>query len=122
MPGLFVTRTVDPRQQSIYDAVRRIPPGRVASYGQIAAQAGLPGRARMVGRVLRDGPEGLPWHRVITAAGRIAFPPGSDAFAEQCRRLSEEGVPCSGGRVAASYFDAPATLDQLLWAPALDQR
>ena len=50
---------MDKRYQRIYAAIAAIPPGRVASYGQIAARAGLPGRARLVGAALRDTPDGL---------------------------------------------------------------
>jgi methylated-DNA-protein-cysteine methyltransferase related protein len=57
-----------------YDTVRRIPRGRVATYGQIAAEAGLPGRARQVGYAMAACPDDadVPWHRVINAAGRIS--------------------------------------------------
>jgi methylated-DNA-protein-cysteine methyltransferase-like protein len=85
----------------IHAAVRSIPKGSVATYGDVATAAGLPGRARLVGRSLGadhdDGP--LPWYRVIAAAGRIALPEGSQARAEQCRRLAAEGVTVKNGRV-----------------------
>jgi methylated-DNA-protein-cysteine methyltransferase-like protein len=73
--------------------VDAIPPGRVASYGQVAREAGLPGRARLVGRVLADLDAGsaLPWHRVVDAAGRIPPRPGGSA-ARQRRLLAAEGV------------------------------
>lgn len=80
----------------IHAAVRRIPPGKVATYGDVAAAAGLPGRARMVGRNL--GPT-VPWYRVIAAAGRIALPEGSAGRDEQCARLEAEGVAVINGRV-----------------------
>lgn len=84
----------------ICDIVSRIPAGSVASYGQIARLAGLPGRARLVGRVLRTtDTAGLPWHRVVTAQGRIALPEGSDARQLQCQRLQAEGVTVRHGRV-----------------------
>ncbi len=62
----------------ILAAVRAIAPGQVAGYGEVARRAGLPGRARLAARVLagNDDPT-LPWHRVLRADGRIAFPPGS---------------------------------------------
>jgi methylated-DNA-protein-cysteine methyltransferase related protein len=70
-------------------------PGTVLTYGEVAAEAGRPGAARAVGRVLaRDG-TGLPWWRVVTASGRLV--PGHER--EQARRLEEEGVACAGGRV-----------------------
>lgn len=98
-------------------AVAAIPPGRVASYGEVAARAGLPGRARLVGRVLRDAPESarVPWHRIVRADGRLAFPAGSAAFREQARRLRAEGVAVRAGRVARPR--PGAVLDEFLWAP-----
>ncbi len=60
--------------ERIYTAVRRIPRGKVATYGQIAAVAGLPGHARQVGYALHALPEGnrVPWHRVINAKGEVS--------------------------------------------------
>ena len=64
--------------ESILAAVRRIPRGKVCTYGNVAEVAGLPRRARLVGTVLRQTPSarGLPWYRVINAGGRISFPVG----------------------------------------------
>jgi len=81
--------------RQVLSVIRRIPRGRVATYGQVAALAGRPGAARAVGRTLRETPPGarVPWHRVIGAPGRIA--PAllaSEAGREQCRRLRAEGV------------------------------
>ncbi len=87
--------------QAVWNIVGSIPRGHVASYGQVAALAGHPRRARLVGRVLAGLPEDtrLPWHRVLRADGRIAFPPGEPAHREQCARLREEGVTVTGGQV-----------------------
>jgi len=95
-------------------AVRAIPRGQVAGYGEVARRAGLPGRARMVARLLagNDDP-GLPWHRVVRADGRIAFPEDSPQRAEQCQRLRAEGVHVEGGRVRRQR--AAPTLDEQLW-------
>jgi len=76
-----------------------IPAGRVVSYGQVADLAGLPGRARLVGKVLRETDKTLPWHRVLGAGGTISLPKGSAGFDEQIGRLQEEGVPVIKGRV-----------------------
>ena len=86
----------------IWAVVRRIPRGRVAGYAQVAYLAGLPGRARMVGRALGDAGASpkLPWHRVINAQGRIALPKSSEAYVEQKTRLIAEGVIFSGERVS----------------------
>lgn len=83
----------------IWRVVRTVPRGRVASYAQIAYEAGLPGRARMVGRALADagGAAKLPWHRVINAQGRIALPRSSTAYVEQKSRLVAEGVIFEAG-------------------------
>ncbi|GMW07227.1 MAG: MGMT family protein [Gammaproteobacteria bacterium] len=106
------------RYQRIYEAVARIPRGRVASYGAIARAAGLPGGARLVGRALSECPAWVPWHRVVNAAGRIALPERSAAGAEQRRRLRAEGVVVNGGRVGTPAFVVPlADLDALLWGP-----
>jgi len=107
----------------IYAAVAAIPRGRVASYGAIAARAGLPGRARLVGKLLGETPDGLelPWHRVLRASGHIALPPGSAGFREQRRRLLAEGVEVKNGRVPLSRFGLHADLDRALWgAPDID--
>jgi len=78
----------------VYEAVRRIPPGKVATYGQIARLLGQPRAAREVGWALRDSPEGMgvPWQRVINAQGRVSFPAGSQGAAMQRAMLEEEGV------------------------------
>ncbi len=103
------------RHERILAMVREIPAGRVASYGQIAALAGLPRGARQVGRALRRASEPVPWHRVVTASGRIAFAAGSPSHAEQCARLAEENVPVIGGRVDMRRFNWQPGLDELLW-------
>lgn len=105
----------------IYAAVAAIPAGRVASYGAIAARAGLPRRARMVGRALRETPDGmdLPWHRVLRADGHVALPPGSAGFREQCRRLRAEGVKVRNGRVPMQAFGLDHDLDRAIWGMPL---
>jgi methylated-DNA-protein-cysteine methyltransferase-like protein len=94
------------RRAPVLLAIAQIPAGKVATYGQIARLAGMPGAARYVGYCLRNLPQGsrLPWHRVIGAGGRIAFPHGSDAFALQQKKLRKEGVECSDGRINLRLF------------------
>jgi methylated-DNA-protein-cysteine methyltransferase related protein len=80
---------------AICAVIRRIPKGWVATYGQVAAMAGLPRRSRLVGHVLRhlDPATDIPWHRVVNAKGEVSYSHsrnGSDAF--QQRLLEEEGV------------------------------
>jgi methylated-DNA-protein-cysteine methyltransferase-like protein len=105
------------RQQKMLSAIRVIPKGRVASYGQIAYRAGFPGCARQVGQVLRDCSEehSIPWHRVVRANGKLAFLDASEAFLEQCRRLKKEGVEVIHGRVPMKYFSVVLDLDAELW-------
>ena len=105
--------------ERVFAAIAAIPAGRVASYGAVAADAGLPGRARWVGRVLAAVPAeaALPWHRVLRADGHLAFAPGSAAFEAQRRRLAAEGVELVRGRVPKAHFAWRQDLDRWLWAP-----
>src|SRR4051794_3052234 len=82
---------------SVEAVVRGLRAGEVVSYGDVAAQAGYPGAARAVGRVMASS-DGLPWWRVIMHDGRMA--PGKEA--DQGRRLRAEGVDVRDGRVAGS--------------------
>jgi len=84
--------------EAIWQQVRRIPCGKVATYGQVARAAGFPGAARQVVWALR-APSALmlPWHRVIGSGGRILLR-GEAAF-EQRMRLQAEGVKLTAGRV-----------------------
>ena len=90
----------------IYRVVRRIPRGRVASYGQVARLAGLPGQARLVGyalHALRGG--SVPWQRVINARGEISARSFAGAEAEQRRLLEDEGVEFDArGRVSLTRY------------------
>ncbi|MCC4620444.1 MGMT family protein [Xanthomonas cassavae CFBP 4642] len=101
----------------IFEVIHAIPAGEVAGYGEVAQRAGLPGRARLVARVLsgNDDPQ-LPWHRVLRSDGRIAFAPDSSAYDEQCRRLRAEGVPVVQGRVRRAT--AAQRLDAAVWGPS----
>ncbi|MBJ6980416.1 MULTISPECIES: MGMT family protein [unclassified Luteimonas] len=101
----------------ILAAVRAIPAGEVAGYGEVARRAGLPGRARLAARVLagNDDPR-LPWHRVLRSDGRIAFPRDSAQWIEQARRLRAEGVAVVEGRVRMPR--AARSLDADIWGPA----
>ena len=99
----------------ILAAIHAVPAGSVAGYGHIARRAGLPGRARLVARVLRDhGDPELPWHRIVRSDGRIAFADGSPGFREQAQRLRAEGVVVTRGRVRMPADDP---LDAALWGP-----
>lgn len=93
---------------AIYDTVRRIPRGKVVTYGQVAELAGLPRRARLVGQVLwqLDETTDIPWHRVINARGEISYSAsrnGGDVL--QRLRLEAEGVMFSeAGRIDLARY------------------
>ena len=102
--------------ERILAAVRAIPRAEVAGYGEVARRAGLPGRARMVARVLSQNEDArLPWHRVLRSDGRIAFAEGSPGWREQCRRLRSEGVRVEHGRVRMPRRGID--LDAAVWRP-----
>jgi len=78
-----------------YDVVRRIPAGRVSTYGTVAREAGRPDRARQVGYALAALVDDIdvPWHRVINARGEVSSRGGGSAFAQSQRAMLEaEGV------------------------------
>jgi len=109
------------RLRRIRETIRDIPPGTVASYGQIAEIAGIPRGARQVGYALRHAPPDmqLPWHRVITASGKSAFDPESRPFKTQRARLAAEGVRMREGRVDMQKYRWQPDLDELLWKPSV---
>lgn len=98
----------------IYNVVRRIPRGHVATYGQVARLAGLPRQARRVGYALSAlrGDEEVPWHRVVNAQGRISLRASGEADGRQRRMLESEGVVFDDyGRLSLERYqwrDGPA--------------
>jgi methylated-DNA-protein-cysteine methyltransferase related protein len=90
----------------IYAAVRRIPRGRVATYGQIAELAGLEGHARQVGYALHSlHDDRVPWHRVINARGEISPRSAGDSHELQRLLLEAEGVEFDvTGRIALERY------------------
>jgi methylated-DNA-[protein]-cysteine S-methyltransferase len=85
-------------RQRVLFAVRRIPPGRVATYGDVAAAAGKPRAARAVGNIMKGcTAPGVPCHRVIAAGGRLGGYGGSEGMKRAL--LAAEGVRVSGRRV-----------------------
>lgn len=96
------------RWHRVYAVVRRIPPGRVATYGQVAELAGLPGHARQVGYALHALTDGttVPWHRVVNARGQISLrrSVGGDDV-EQRLRLEREGIALdAAGQLSLERF------------------
>lgn len=104
------------KSQRIWTTVLAIPYGRVASYGQIADLAGLPGRARLVGKTLGLAPASLnlPWYRVINSQGKISFPADSEYFQKQQMLLRSEGVLVTKGRVKLKQFGWQPDLAEIL--------
>lgn len=93
-------------REAIYLALMSIPAGKVITYGQLAALAGLPGAARLAGTVLCGLPENtdLPWHRVINAQGKFSLPPDTAAYKKQWQRLQAEGVEIKNGKISLRIY------------------
>ena len=91
-----------------------VPEGCVISYALLADLCGLPGRARMMGKCLREINSNCNWHRVLRSDGKIAFPAGSDKANEQRERLVEEGVIVKNYRVNMTQFGWKPDLHTLL--------
>lgn len=92
----------------IYRVVRRIPSGRVMTYGGVAKEAGLPGRARQVGYALHaisEGMQEIPWQRVVNARGRISLPDWEGQGSLQRSLLEAEGVVFDeAGRIDLAHY------------------
>ncbi len=84
---------------AVYRLVSQIPPGRVATYGQIAALLGYPRAARAVGAALKRCPPGLPWQRVLNHRGGISLRANVSAMVTQRILLEREGILFRRGRV-----------------------
>ncbi|HVG23293.1 MAG TPA: methylated-DNA--[protein]-cysteine S-methyltransferase [Thermoanaerobaculia bacterium] len=100
------------RYELIWRWVRKIPRGSVATYGQIAALAGLDGHARQVGYALHNLPDGsrVPWHRVVNAKGEISPRTAGDSHELQEMLLRAEGVePDVRGRIDLKRFGVKST-------------
>ena len=89
-------------KERVFEVVRRIPRGKVASYGLVAELAGAPRAARQVGMVMRLG-HGLPWWRVLAKDGRIVIQNPEFRFAQHAK-LEAEGIPVRDGRVDYDAF------------------
>ena len=105
----------------IWQTVQAIPLGKVACYGQIADLAGLPGRARLVGKALGAVPnagwrgQAVPWYRVVNSQGKISFAPGSEHFERQRDLLQDEQVVVIGARIQLKTFQWQPDLAELLF-------
>jgi methylated-DNA-protein-cysteine methyltransferase-like protein len=97
-------RPEEQRDHAFRQMIFAIPPGRVSTYGSVAAAAGYPRYHRAVARLLRtDPPDQLPWHRVLGAGGQIKLQ--GEAAREQRARLKLEGVKFKGDRADMAAFE-----------------
>jgi methylated-DNA-protein-cysteine methyltransferase-like protein len=103
--------------ERIWRTAIHIPLGKVSSYGQIADLAGLPGRARLVGKSLAYVPDNMdvPWYRILRSSGQIAFPKGSEQAQRQKDFLQDEGVVVLNNRVNLKIFGWQPDLTEMLW-------
>ena len=97
-------------KEEVYDLVRKIPPGRLMTYGQIAALCGSPRSARIVGQVAHWGPLNLPWQRVVHKDGSLAKGYTTGGLEAHKRDLEAEGVS-----VDANY---KTDIAKLIWWPS----
>jgi len=117
-----MNKLIKPQYAQIWQTVQLIPPGKVACYGQIADLAGLPGRARLVGKALGKIPmsgwqsKSVPWYRVINSQGKISFPVSSDNFEKQKQLLQDEQVVVVGTKVKLKDFQWQPDLAELLFS------
>lgn len=94
-----MNRPIDSLRDRVYALMAELPDGQVTTYGDLAAMAGHPYAARIVGGIAHGGPEELPWHRLVNARGGLAvgFPGGQEM---QRQLLAQEGIECDKqGRV-----------------------
>lgn len=118
----IANNSIKPHYTQIWQTVQLIPQGKVACYGQIADLAGLPGRARLVGKALGKVPEcgwqekPVPWYRVINSQGKISFLNGSEAFEKQKQFLQDEQIVVIGGKIKLAEFQWQPDLVELLFS------
>ena len=99
-----------PTYGKIYSVVKQIPSGQIATYGQVARLAGIPGQARQVGYALSNlTRDDIPWHRVINARGKISARSNPDYEKLQRILLEEEGITFDP--------DSRISLTRYLWRP-----
>jgi methylated-DNA-protein-cysteine methyltransferase related protein len=90
--------------ETVYAIVRRVPAGRVVTYGQVAALAGVPRAARAVGQAMHRCPPGVPWHRVVNGQGAISRRPNTGGMVSQRLLLHREGVRFARGRIELGRY------------------
>lgn len=86
-------------ERAVHALVRRVPAGRVVTYGQVAALLAAPRSARAVGQAMRRCPAGVPWHRVVNHRGGISLRGAGEGMLTQRILLEGEGVRFVRGRI-----------------------
>ncbi len=101
--------------ERIWETVKQIPKGKVASYADVARLTGLPGQQRLVGYALHNLPRnsGVPWQRVINARGEISFPSRTARYRKQKTMLEKEGVVFEKGKVDMGKFGVMRWLERM---------
>jgi methylated-DNA-protein-cysteine methyltransferase-like protein len=104
------------KAQKIWQTASLVPQGKISSYGFIADLAGLPGRARMVGKVMQFAPQQMrvPWHRILKSNGQIAFAAGTESARRQTELLRLDGVEVINNRVSLKRYRWQPELGELL--------
>ncbi len=106
-PGRAAGASRPSRWQAVYTVVRRIPKGRIATYGQVAALAGMPRAARQVGYALSalESDTRVPWQRVVNARGEVSERTVGSGDVVQRALLEDEGVAFDGsGRISLARY------------------
>jgi methylated-DNA-protein-cysteine methyltransferase-like protein len=98
----------------VWAFVRRVPAGRVVTYGWVAARLGTPRAARAVGQAMHRCPDGVPWHRVVNGQGRISRRPNAAGMLSQRLLLQREGVRFTRGRVDLARYGWSAARPRVL--------
>ncbi|MCI2283459.1 MGMT family protein [Colwellia sp. MSW7] len=117
----MTSQEINPKYIQIWETVQKIPEGKVACYGQIADLAGLPGKARLVGKALGKVPKSgwqkkaVPWYRVINAQGKISFSFDNSHFKKQTQFLQDEQVAVIAGKINLVEFQWQPNMTELLF-------
>ena len=108
----------------IWQAVKKIPRGKVATYGQIARVAGMDGQARLVGYALHNIPHGMeiPWHRVINSKGMISLPRLTGGYERQKKLLQKEKIMLRSEKVDLKIFGWKTTRKVWSTAPGIGKQ
>ncbi len=99
----------------VWRVVSQIKAGRLMSYGEVARAAGFPRHARMVSKAMSRADMPLPWFRVVRSNYSLGFEKGTEAYKQQSKRLSDDGVVIKKGKAIPLEVNSDTDLDELLW-------